>query len=352
MSAVLAAHGRALDAAPRAGVALLGLGTVGRAWLARLARLQQTGLARELQLRFLANSRGAARLARAADATPAVESLRSRSVRSEAWRELPPGSLIVDATASAEVAAEHAAWLDAGHAIVTANKLGRAGPIERHRHIERAAARYGDAATVGAGLPILESLRRLRAGGDRIVSIAGVLSGTLAWLLDGYDGTTAFGARVREAHARGYTEPDPRVDLSGEDVRRKLVVLARAAGFELEAHDVAIRPLIDDERGTRTLDEALVAAEPALAARAREATAVGEVLRYVARLDERGARIGLEALAPDDPLAGGRGCDNRVAIRSCRYAASALVIQGPGAGAEVTAAALIDDALRITGATA
>jgi homoserine dehydrogenase len=165
-----------------------------------------------------------------------------------------------------------------------------------------------------------------------------VLSGSLAWLLSRHDGQRPFRELVDEARTLGYTEPDPRQDLSGEDVRRKLLILARAAGVPLESAAVDVRPL-----------HAVALAE----AHAR-ACAHGGVLRYVARLDCRddgavSARVGLEVLPAGDPLAAGTGTDNRVAIRSDRYPLQPLLIQGPGAGAEVTAAALLDDALRIAG---
>ncbi|MGH8171992.1 MAG: homoserine dehydrogenase, partial [Rhodanobacteraceae bacterium] len=142
--------------------------------------------------------------------------------------------VIVDATASAETAARHAQWLLAGYDVVTANKDAAAGSTHESSTLRASCARgtttYGDAATVGAGLPILSTLRRLRACGDRLVALEGVFSGSLSWLFNQYDGTRPFSSLLREARAWGYTEPDPRVDLGGADVARKLVILARAAG--------------------------------------------------------------------------------------------------------------------------
>ena len=319
-------------------IALLGTGNVGRAVIARLDRWRDGAAAPALRLVAVANTRsvrlfaGSGALLRARDgdqAQAAVRALGGSGLR-----------LVLDATASDAVASRHADWLAAGVHVVTACKLGQGASLERWRAIRDAAAQgathYGDSATVGAGLPLLRSIRALRDGGDRIHGIAGVLSGSLAWLVSRYDGRRTFAALVDEARALGYTEPDPSQDLSGEDVRRKLLILARAAGVALEPADVDVRPL--DAAG---LDEAHA-----------QAAASGGVARYVARLDcvadgTATARAGLEVLPGDDALAAGSGTDNRVAIRSDRYPRQPLLIQGPGAGADVTAAALLDDALRI-----
>jgi len=239
---------------------------------------------------------------------------------------------------------------------VTANKLGRGAQLARAQAIAESCAdsgaRYGDSATVGAGLPLLSSLRALVAGGDHIHAIEGVLSGSLAWLFHRYDGRSPFSLAVREALDAGYTEPDPRVDLSGEDVRRKLLILARSSGLALDAAQVQVESLVPAALADVPLDEALAALEQLdapLQARWQQAHAQGRVLRFVGRVDVVGAQVGLRELPADHPLAQGAGTDNRVAIHSDRYRQQPLLIQGPGAGAEVTAAALLDDVLRIAG---
>jgi homoserine dehydrogenase len=210
---------------------------------------------------------------------------------------------------------------------------------------------YGDSATVGAGLPVLRTIRALQAGGDRIHAIAGVLSGSLAWLFNHYDGMQAFSGFVRQAREAGFTEPDPREDLSGEDVRRKLLILARASGYRLEDNAVQVDSLVPAALAglpREALDAALPMLDAALRERYAAAYKNGAKLRFVARLQADGlATVGLEALPAEHALAGGGGTDNRVAIWSDRYAKQPLLIQGPGAGAEVTAAAMLDDALRI-----
>ena len=346
------------DAAP-ARVALLGAGTVGRAVWARLAGWQGTPLGERLALDYVANSRVA--LPAPARVAGDVDTLLARATRAHALEAVEAAlsgagtRIVIDATASEAVAERHADWLARGLHVVTACKLGQGTSLARWRAIQAARAAggtcYGDSATVGAGLPILRSLRALQAGGDRIHAVAGVLSGSLAWLFHHYDGLRPFSGFVREAHAAGYTEPDPREDLSGEDVRRKLLILARAAGVPLAPSDIAVDSLVPEALAAlprAALDDALPQLDAPLRARYAAAWKQGARLRFIARLQADGtARVGLEALPADDPLAGGGGTDNRVALWSDRYPRQPLVLQGPGAGAEVTAAALLDDALAI-----
>jgi homoserine dehydrogenase len=346
--------------APR--LALLGSGNVGAAFVARCDALRARGVSLPA-FAWLSNSRALAD----GDEAPADALLRLRTApaRNGAWapwveaESLRRGDIVVDATASDSVAGWHSEWLARGIHVVTANKLGNGADLARAQAIADAArehgAQYGDSATVGAGLPLLRSLRELVAGGDHIRSVEGVLSGSLAWLFDRYDGTRPFSELVRAARDAGYTEPDPRIDLSGEDVRRKLLILARAAGLPLRTEQVAVASLVPDvlaQAPTGAIDALLPTLDAPLRERYVQAGRDGERLRFVGRFAVRedggvDATVGLLALREDHPLCGGSGTDNRVAIRSCRYDAQPLVVQGPGAGAEVTAAALLDDVLRI-----
>lgn len=346
-------------AAPR--LYLLGTGTVGSVFVERHARLRANGVALP-PLAAIANSRGW-QDCDAASVDAVLTALRdSRGPRDAAWltrTRFGRGDIVVDASASEELASRHASWLGDGAHVITACKLGQGTSLDRWRAIRAAAAAsntcYGDSATVGAGLPLLRSLRELQAGGDRIHAIAGVLSGSLAWLFNHYDGKRPFSGFVREARDVGYTEPDPRDDLSGEDVRRKIVILARAAGVELDASAVQVDSLVPDtlaKRSAQDLDAALPTLDEAMRVRYADAYRNGEVLKFIARYEKGVAKVGLEALPSNHPLAAGAGTDNRVAIWSDRYCEQPLVIQGPGAGAEVTAAALIDDVFRITASEA
>ncbi len=354
----------------RSQLVLLGTGTVGSAFVARWQHLAQCGVALP-RFGTLLNSRcvvdcgnDAARALRLADGAPRDDD----DAGTIDATHLRPGDIVVDATASEAVASRHAAWLARGVHVVTANKLGNGVDLSRARAIARAQregdARYGDAATVGAGLPVLRSIRELVAGGDRIHAVEGVLSGSLAWLFDRYDGMRPFSGFVREARDAGYTEPDPRIDLSGEDVRRKLLILARAAGLALETHDVQVDSLVPDALAAvenQDIDAELTQLDAPLREHFQAAYRDAACLRFVGRVDagvDTGAGsdatcragVGLRALPKGHALCGGSGTDNRVAIFSDRYRTQPLVIQGPGAGAEVTAAALIDDVLRIHGA--
>lgn len=352
MSAVLS-----LAAAPTRRLALLGTGTVGTAFVQRYQSLQARGVALPA-FSWLANSRTARACAHAPDHELQQANLAARGVPAlQPWAEaegLQRGDVVVDATASDDVANWHEHWLARGVHVVTANKLGQGAQLARAQAITNGrlggGAQYGDSATVGAGLPLLSSLRALVAGGDRIHRVEGVLSGSLAWLFHHYDGQRAFSAWVREAASAGYTEPDPRVDLSGEDVRRKLLILARASGIALRGEQVAVTSLVPAALAALPTDAALAQLSlldaPLLAAW-RQAREQGGCLRFVGGFDHDGATVGLRILPLDHPLAGGGQTDNRVAIHSDRYPNQPLLIQGPGAGADVTAAALLDDVLAI-----
>ncbi len=366
-SSPVATHEAGTGHSETARIALLGVGTVGTALLERLHALAKSPLTRRLHLVHAANSRHALSVRHGLASGDVAQRLLHVTQASDldlvATTLAGNGKrIVIDATASDAVAERHSQWLGQGIHVVTACKLGQGTSLARWQAIRNGCAlantQYGDSATVGAGLPLLRSLRELQAGGDRIRAIAGVLSGSLAWLFNRYDGMRPFSALVRQARDAGYTEPDPREDLSGEDVRRKLLILARASGYALEVDAVEVASLVPQALASTKrveLDEVLPLLDAPLRERYAQAYRNGEKLRFIARLERIDggsvrARVGLESLPPDHPLAGGDGTDNRVAIWSDRYREQPLVIQGPGAGAEVTAAALLDDVLRIANA--
>ena len=346
-------------------LALLGSGTVGRAVLERLKHLGSTESGNALRLVYAANTRlslqDEAGLCpnfvrdRLVAAPPHASGCESGAVKRALGRQ--GLRILIDATADGAVARRHPELLRAGINVATACKLGTGTSLALWEEIRSACTEhgtgFGDRATVGAGLPLLRSIRDLRAGGDRIHAIAGVMSGSLAWLFDRFDGSRPFSELVREARQSGFTEPDPREDLSGEDVRRKLLILSRAAGFAVDSAEVEVRSLVPLSLASipaDRLDDALGQLDAPLASLLREARQEGKALRFVARFENGFGRVGVEAIGPSDPLAGGSGTDNRVAIWSDRYSRQPLVIQGPGAGPEVTAAALLDDVLSLRAA--
>lgn len=337
-------------------IALLGVGGVGSALLQQLAGPAAAGL----RLVAVADSRH--QLAHGGGIAPALAAVRLAAItqpRDEAgWRHALDRSgsrhrVIVDATASDEVAARHAAWLAAGYHVVSANKAALGGSGAAWSALQTARARdvsYGDAATVGAGLPVLSTLRRLRDCGDPVLAIEGVFSGSLSWLFNRFDGRRPFSALLREARAWGYTEPDPRFDLEGVDVARKLLILARCAGHELESAQIERRGLVPE--ALRGVAPAAFLArveelDDELERRRRLAARNGRVLRFLARFDHGGARVSLVEVDIGHPAARLDGADNLFVLTTQRYRERPLSIQGPGAGVEVTAQALLGDVLAV-----
>lgn len=267
-----------------------------------------------------------------------------------------PHAVIVDATASDEVANHYAGWLDRGIHVVTPNKKAGSGPRDRLASLRKAARRRGVhfmyETTVGAGLPVIHTLRDLIQTGDEVRSIEGIFSGTLAYLFNAFDGSQPFSEIVREAKAKGYTEPDPRDDLSGTDVARKLVILAREMGLELELDDVEVESLVPDALVAGSIEqflEEVSQVDEPMAKRFAEAKEAGEVLRYVGAIDAGGnATVSLRRYPTTHAFAHIQLTDNIVEYRTSRYDTNPLVVQGPGAGPAVTAGGMFADLLRLS----
>jgi aspartokinase/homoserine dehydrogenase 1 len=261
--------------------------------------------------------------------------------------------VFVDCTASAEVAGHYEALLRSGIAIVTANKIALSGSMDSYARL-REAAQLGNGlfaeTTVGAGLPVLRPIADLVATGDSITRIEGVLSGTLSFLFAQIASGAAFSEAVRDAFDRGFTEPDPREDLSGRDVARKLLILGREAGFEIEPADVRVVPVLpDDIWAGLSLDafwERLPEADSGFAERRSAAQAAKSVLAYVATIDASGAEVAIRHVGATHPAAALAPGDNLIAVKSARYSDRPLVVRGPGAGPDVTAAGVFADIIR------
>ena len=269
----------------------------------------------------------------------------------QAAQEPGAGVVFVDCTASSFLAGQYAPLLASGVAVVTPNKLANVGPLSRYRLLRdlssggRVPFRYET--TVGAALPVLGTLADLCRAGDRLLALSAVLSGTLSFVLHRVGRGTAFSEAVTEAHRLGLTEPNPREDLNGEDVARKLLILLREAGHGLEREDVAVEPLLPgglpDEPDPERFLAALTAFDGDWRERVEAARARGERLLHVASFDGGGPRIGLTALPEDHPAARIGAGENVVVYRTDRYNAVPLTIAGPGAGPDVTAAGVLID---------
>ena len=350
-------------------VGLIGPGNVGGALLAQLAEAlprfaaaPQMAHRLDLRLRAVAGSRTMALDDSHIDPAQAAARVRSDSAEALDLDRFAahiraahlPHALIVDCSGSDAVAARYPEWLALGIHIATPSKHAGSGDIARYRTIREATKRGGMfryEATVGAGLPVIQTLRSLLDTGDELLAIEGILSGTLAWLFNRYDGSVPFSALVAEARALGYTEPDPRDDLSGTDVARKLVILAREAGRELSLEDVQVESLVPEALRDVSREEFLARMQEMdgpMQARLDAARAQGRSLRYLAQLAQDGsARVALATPDPGHASLHGGLTDNLIQFRTRRYATNPLVVQGPGAGADVTAGGVFGDILLI-----
>jgi aspartokinase/homoserine dehydrogenase 1 len=262
---------------------------------------------------------------------------------------------LVDCTSGPSIVDAYPAFIDANLHIITPNKWANALPWRRYSALmellERRQKYFLFEANVGAGLPVVSTLRDLIASGDEIVRIEGILSGTLSYLFNTFDGTVPFSTLVADALRMGFTEPDPRDDLSGTDVARKLLILARQIGLTMDLDEVQVDSLVPNPLARGKFSEKVLSAfaryDSQMKERFSRAAARGNVLRYVGTLENGRARAGLKEFPRQHPVAVAKGSDNVIAFTTKRYAHTPLVVQGPGAGADVTAMGVFSDVLKL-----
>jgi aspartokinase/homoserine dehydrogenase 1 len=263
-------------------------------------------------------------------------------------------SVFADVTANSEVAACYAALLQRSISVVACNKIACSAPYKNYRHLKDLAreynARFLFETNVGAGLPVIGTLNDLLRSGDTVRRIEAVLSGTLNFVFNHYDGTRPFADVVRQAQTEGYTEPDPRLDLSGTDVMRKIMILTREAGEHTEMDDIANHSFLPASCMQGSVDDFYVEMgkeEDHFRQLFEAAAAKGKKLKFVAQYDNGKASVGLQHIGPEQDLYHLYGKDNVVLFYTDRYSEQPLVVKGAGAGAEVTASGVFADILRI-----
>lgn len=359
-------HHSLFRAEKRVGLVLFGKGNIGSRWLELFAREQGSLSARtgfEFILAGVVDSRRSLLSYDGLDASRALTFFEDEALERDEetlflWMRAHPFDdlVVLDVTASEQLAAQYLDFASYGFHVIGANKLAGAASGDSYRQIRDAFAKTDRQwlynATVGAGLPVNHTVRDLRESGDNILSISGVFSGTLSWLFLQYDGTVPFTELVDQAWQQGLTEPDPRVDLMGQDVMRKLVILAREAGYDIEPDQVRVESLVPKNGEGESIDHFFENSDELneqMKQRYEAAQEMGLLLRYVARFDANGnkARVGVEAVRDDHPLASLLPCDNVFAIESRWYRDNPLVIRGPGAGRDVTAGAIQSDLNRL-----
>ncbi|MEZ8293028.1 bifunctional aspartate kinase/homoserine dehydrogenase II [Vibrio splendidus] len=366
-SLVKGIHSQLFQAQKRVAIALCGKGNIGSSWLSLFSE-QKAELEKRSGMNFelvaVVDSQTYWFDDQGIDATSVGKRFDDEAIANNGndWLERLGSiqgydeAVVLDVTASPVLAEKYLQIAQQGIHLISANKVAGSASSEYYHQVQDAFAKISRHwlynATVGAGLPINHTVRDLRESGDDIIALSGIFSGTLSWLFQQFDGTVPFSELVDLAWQQGLTEPDPRADLDGSDVMRKLVILARESGLDIEPENVKVESLVPAELQELSVDDffdkASVLSEE-LAERLEKAHSQQKVLRYVARLEKNGkATVGVEALSKEHALANLLPCDNIFAIESKWYKDNPLVIRGPGAGREVTAGAIQSDLNRMS----
>ena len=341
-----------------------GVGTVGRDLLKQICKQQQRLLeTKALQLRLvgIANSRKCLFDREGIDIEHGIELLDREGTPSSPQRLKDEiiamnifNSVFVDCTASPDIAALYRSLLDHNVSVVASNKIAASGSYDLYRELKQTArkrdVKYLFETNVGAGLPIINTINNLINSGDKILKIEAVVSGTLNYIFNVVSAEVPLSRAVRMAQEAGYSEPDPRIDLCGQDVIRKLVILAREAGYRVEQSDVEKHLFIPESYFTGSLDDfwrAIPDYDATFEAYRRQVAERGRVLRFVATLDHGKVEVGLREVDSAHPFYHLEGSNNVISITTERYREYPMVIKGYGAGAEVTAAGVFADIIGI-----
>ena len=339
---------------------ICGVGTVG-AQLIEQIQQQQSTLLREQHLHLnvvgIANSRGYIFNAEGIDLTTYREQLASNLITSSPNSLIAslPNSVFVDCTASAEVADTYLSLLQNNISVVTANKIAASSAYSHYQLLKQTALDRGVKflfeTNVGAGLPIISTINDLRNSGDKILRIEAVLSGTLNFIFNEIAADVPFSETIRRAKEQGYSEPDPRIDLSGKDVIRKLVILAREAGYQVEQEEVEKHLFVPDEYFQGTVEnfwKRLPELDAEFEVRRQELEKNGLRWRFVATMEEGKTRVSLETVDASHPFYPLEGSNNIILLTTERYHDYPMMIRGYGAGAGVTAAGVFANIMQVS----
>ncbi|ART80636.1 bifunctional aspartate kinase/homoserine dehydrogenase II [Oceanisphaera avium] len=353
-------HNSLFSRPKRIGLILFGRGNIGQAWL-KLYQAQQAHLEQQLNVQLTLfgafNSQGGVLSSEGLSAEQVLHDFQPEPVQWPNWLEEIAEHgfdqlVALDFTASAELVRYYPALVAQRIHLIVANKLAGAAPQNQYVPLKQSLIEHDvqflGNATVGAGLPVQSSIKQLQHSGEAVREISGIFSGTLSWLFQHFDGSQPFSELVLQAWQQGLTEPDPREDLNGQDVQRKLVILAREAGFDLDPDEVRVQNLVPESLmaiDKDTFFERLSELDAPMAEQLLKAQQAGAKLRHIARFNTTlgEAEVGLATVASDHAFAHVRPGDNIYAIETTHYRQNPLVIQGPGAGRAVTAGAMQAD---------
>ncbi|OTA92846.1 hypothetical protein M434DRAFT_396114 [Hypoxylon sp. CO27-5] len=351
-------------------VAIIGAGGVGKCFLSQFEALSKRRPAPKLTLSYISTSRKAVfNDDYSIDIGNALQELAASTKAPLGLPQVadylagaPSKVILVDNTSSQDVADSYPLFLSRGISIVTPNKKAFSGSYKLWQDIFTAAATSGakvyHESSVGAGLPVISTLKDLVETGDEVTKIEGVFSGTMSFLFNSFAPVEGSGgqwsAEVKKAKELGYTEPDPRDDLNGLDVARKLTILARLAGLPVESPtSFPVQSLIPKELESVASGDEFLQRLPEFDSQMEETKAAaekqGKVVRFVGSIDvpTKAVKVGLETFEKSHPIAALKGSDNIISFYTKRYGANPLIIQGAGAGGEVTAMGVTSDLLKV-----